>query len=83
MSSSSKVLLLLGAGANVGASVARSFAAKGYKVALTSRTARPQGQEGADLHVQADLADPESVASVFQKVERALGAPTVVVYNGA
>lgn len=82
MSSSSKVLLLLGAGANIGANVARAFAGKGYKVALASRTARPQGQEGADLHVQADLSEPNSVASVFEKVEQALGTPTVVVYNG-
>jgi NAD(P)-dependent dehydrogenase (short-subunit alcohol dehydrogenase family) len=78
--SSPKVLLLLGAGANIGASVARTFAANGYKVALASRTSR--NHDAANLHVQADLSDPSSLVSVFQKVERELGTPSVVVYNG-
>ncbi|KAJ6441074.1 short-chain dehydrogenases protein [Purpureocillium lavendulum] len=78
----SRVLLILGGGANIGASVARAFAANGYKVAVTSRTARPNGEAGVDLHVQGDLSDPSSVPSIFQKVVQSLGPPSVVVYNG-
>ncbi len=78
----SRVLLILGGGANVGSSVARAFADNGYKVAVTSRSPRPQGEAGVDLHVQGDLSDPASVPSIFQKVVQALGPPSVVVYNG-
>lgn len=79
----SPVLLILGAGANIGAHLARSFAAKGYRVALTSRTSRDQEtNSNGDLHLQSDLADPGSVAGVFAKVRDLLGPPSVVVYNG-
>ena len=76
------VILILGAGANVGTHVARSFAAKGYRVALTSRTSRDQETDNGDLHLQSDLTDPGSVAGVFAKVRDLLGPPSVVVYNG-
>lgn len=79
----SPVVLILGAGANIGAHVARSFAAKGYRVALTSRTSRAQETtDDGDLHLQGDLADPGSVAGIFAKVRDLLGLPSVVVYNG-
>ena len=82
---SSPVVLILGAGANVGAHVARAFAAKGYRVASTSRTIRDQettSNDGVELHLQSDLANPESVAGIFAKVLDQLGPPSVVVYNG-
>ena len=79
----SPVILILGAGANVGTHVARSFAAKGYRVALTSRTSPDQETTGkGNLHLQSDLTDPGSVAGVFAKVRDLLGPPSVVVYNG-
>ena len=77
------VALILGAGTNIGAHVARSFAAKGYRVASTSRTSRDQGTtSNGDLHLQGDLADPGSIAGIFAKVGDLLGPPSVVVYNG-
>lgn len=79
----SPVILILGAGANVGTHVARSFATKGYRVASTSRTFRDQETtSNGDLHLQSDLTDPGSVAGVFAKVRDLLGPPSVVVYNG-
>ncbi|KND87547.1 hypothetical protein TOPH_07814 [Tolypocladium ophioglossoides CBS 100239] len=81
MASSAPVLLILGGGANVGSGVAQAFAAKGYKVASTSRRPREQGKDGIDLHIRSDLSDPSSVANIFQKVAHALGPPSVVVYN--
>lgn len=72
----------MGSGANVGSNVARAFAEKGYKVAATSRTARASDNDKVDLHIEGDLADPSSVASIFKKVSSSLGPPSVVVYNG-
>lgn len=76
------VLLVLGAGSNIGSSVAHAFAAKGYKVAVTSRMSRADQKDEGYLHIQSDLSDPESVTGVFEQVREALGHPSVVVYNG-
>ena len=74
------VLLVLGAGPNIGSHVAKAFAAKGYKVALASRKAQPVDDN--QLHVPVDLSKPESVPGVFETVKAKLGnAPSVVVYN--
>ncbi|ORX93793.1 putative short-chain dehydrogenase [Clohesyomyces aquaticus] len=84
MSASLPIALILGAGANVGASVAAAFGAKGYRVVTVSRTASPSANdEPQRLHIQADLADPESVSAVFETVRKQLGNPSVVVYNGS
>ncbi|OQV10143.1 hypothetical protein CLAIMM_14183 [Cladophialophora immunda] len=81
MSASLPIALVLGAGHNVGAGVAKAFAAKGYRIATVSRTATDDASDRR-LHIQADLADPESVARVFETVRKHLGHPSVVVYNG-
>lgn len=78
----SPVILILGAGANVGAHVARAFAAKGYRVALTLSTSRDQETGTGDLYLQGDLADPGSVSEIFARVKDLLGPPSVVVHNG-
>ena len=76
----SPVLLILGAGPNIGSHVAKAFAAKGYRVALASRKARPVDDN--QLHIPVDLTKPESVPGVFEIVKAKLGsAPSVVVYN--
>jgi len=77
------VLLILGGGPNIGYGVARAFTAKGYKVALTSRTSRNNSKGEDYLYIQSDLSEPDAVASVFEKVREALGPPSVVVYNAA
>ena len=85
MSSPSPIILILGSGANIGHHVARAFAAKGYKVALTSRKQKEANGEDSknQIHIASDLSDPESVAGVFSKVKSQLGhPPSVVVYNG-
>jgi len=81
----SKILLIIGAGPNVGQHVAKVFASKGYKIATSARKPQSQLSEDTfkgDLYVQADMADPSSVAGLFAKVKEGLGVPTVVVYNG-
>ncbi|KAL3479197.1 putative short-chain dehydrogenase [Aspergillus californicus] len=82
--STKPVILIFGSGPNIGHHVARAFASKGYRVALTSRKPTQETQDTADqVHIQSDLSDPESVVGVFAKVKEVLGIPSVVVYNAA
>ena len=84
MSKASPVILIFGAGPRIGTSVAKVFAAKGYKVALASRKASESHNDTADqIHLQSDLADPATVVTTFSKVKDLLGIPSVVVYNGS
>jgi NAD(P)-dependent dehydrogenase (short-subunit alcohol dehydrogenase family) len=78
----SSVLLILGAGANVGAHVARLFRKEGFKVAIAARSVNSQADDTSDLAVKADFSDPTSIKSVFTEVKGKLGIPNVVVYNG-
>ncbi|KAJ4346653.1 uncharacterized protein N0V89_010584 [Didymosphaeria variabile] len=65
MATTSKVILILGAGTNIGQHVARAFASQGYKVASTSRSAKEADNTSEALHIAADLSDPEAVAGGF------------------
>lgn len=78
----SQVLLILGAGPNAGASIAKAFAEKGYKVALAARRADPKNNTPNELHIPVDLSVPTSVVDVFPQVEKEFGFPNVVIYNG-
>ncbi|KIY02852.1 uncharacterized protein Z520_01317 [Fonsecaea multimorphosa CBS 102226] len=87
-SSIPKIILILGAGPNVGAAVAKAFSARGFKVASASRSPpkyTASSDDGAAvLHIPVDLARPETVPGVFERVRRELGGePGVVVYNAA
>jgi NAD(P)-dependent dehydrogenase (short-subunit alcohol dehydrogenase family) len=82
MASTSPVILILGSGPNIGHHVARTFLAKGYKVAMASRRVK-EDENNADLaRISADLQDPHCVKGIFSKVEALFGLPSVVVYNG-
>jgi NAD(P)-dependent dehydrogenase (short-subunit alcohol dehydrogenase family) len=76
-----KVILILGAGPNIGQHVARAFAAKGYKVAVASRRVKEENIPD-QVSFQVDLTNPSSVSELFTKVKETLGIPSVVVYNG-
>lgn len=80
--STSKVILILGAGGNVGASTASLFAKNGYKVAIAARRLQDKVNDEGQLQIQADLSQPETVKSMFDKVIAKFGPPSVVVYNG-
>lgn len=82
MSTDSPILLILGAGPNIGKHVAQAFAAKGYRVALASRT--DHGTTGPNqIYIPVDLTKPDTIPGVFEKVKAEFGAaPSVVVYNG-
>jgi NAD(P)-dependent dehydrogenase (short-subunit alcohol dehydrogenase family) len=76
------VVLVLGAGPRVGASVAENFASKGYKVALASRKGTGAKTAEGYFSIQADFAKPESIPAVFDATKAAFNAfPSVVIYN--
>ena len=82
MPSTPPVVLILGAGSNIGQHVARAFASKGYKVALAARRLKEADSTADQINISSDLSDPNSVVSVFEKVKASFGAPSVVIYNG-
>ena len=73
----------------IGGAVAQKFAAEGFFVVLTTRTASNaaaleeaiRGQGGACLTVELDLVSEESVSAAFERIRREAGDPTVLVYN--
>ncbi|KAK8844100.1 hypothetical protein IAR55_006894 [Kwoniella newhampshirensis] len=81
MATTSPVLLIFGAGPNIGQAVSRTFKARGYKVALVSRSLKEGDSTKDELHVASDLSDPQSVVKAYEKVNKELGIPSVVVYN--
>ena len=76
------VLLILGSGPRIGTSVASAFAAKGYKVALASRSIDENASTPNQLNIKADFSDFHSISSIFSKVKEQLGLPSIIVYNG-
>ncbi len=82
MSTTSPIILILGAGPRIGTSVAKAFAGKGYKVALASRKASEANNTANAIHIQSDFADPGTIVNAFSQVKASLGIPSVVVYNG-
>ncbi|VUC22944.1 unnamed protein product [Clonostachys rosea] len=78
------VVLILGAGPRVGASVAASFAKNSYKVAIASRSGTGGKTPEGFLSLKADLAKPECIPDLFDAVKKEFSAsPNIVVYNGA
>jgi NAD(P)-dependent dehydrogenase (short-subunit alcohol dehydrogenase family) len=80
---SSPVAVILGAGKNIGASVAKAFAAEGYKVATVSRSSTTDTPTEQRVHIQGDVSDPNGISKVFETVRKQFGHPSVVIYNGS
>ncbi|KFY26662.1 hypothetical protein V493_03955 [Pseudogymnoascus sp. VKM F-4281 (FW-2241)] len=81
MSSKSPVILVLGAGPNIGQAVGRIFASKGYKVALASRSLKEADSTDNQLNITCDFSNTDNVVGAFEKVKKVFGIPSVVVYN--
>ncbi|RWA13728.1 hypothetical protein EKO27_g1397 [Xylaria grammica] len=78
------VVLILGSGPRIGASVAQGFASKGYKVAVASRRGTGAKTPEGYLSLQADFAKPDSIPALFSSVKAEFSSPpSVVVYNAA
>ncbi len=73
----------------IGGAVAQKFAAEGFLVVLTTRTASNAAalheaittQGGECLTVELDLVSEASVAAAFARIRAEVGDPTVLVYN--
>jgi NAD(P)-dependent dehydrogenase (short-subunit alcohol dehydrogenase family) len=82
----SKAALIVGAGSGISAAFARALHRDGYRVAFASRDAEKLAglaKEIGALSLSADAASAESVAKLFQEVDRALGRIDVVLYNAS
>ncbi|KAF4950701.1 hypothetical protein FSARC_13105 [Fusarium sarcochroum] len=81
MATKSPIVLIIGAGSNIGQSVARKFASKGYKVALAARSVNETESTDDQLNIKSDFSKTDDVVNAFAKVKKVLGIPSVVVYN--
>ena len=78
--------LIVGVGSGLSASLARTFAKAGMKVAVAARrTANlaTLAQETGAKAFACDSTNRNEVAKLFADVEAAIGAPDVVVYNAS
>jgi NAD(P)-dependent dehydrogenase (short-subunit alcohol dehydrogenase family) len=82
MPGTSPVILILGAGPNIGQAVAKTFASKGFKVALAARSLREADSTENQLNITSDFANTDDIVNAFIKVKKVLGIPSLVVYNG-
>jgi NAD(P)-dependent dehydrogenase (short-subunit alcohol dehydrogenase family) len=81
---SKPILLVLGAGSNVGKALATRFSAAGYNVAFAARSITNGTSPEGHLSIKADLSEFDAVPSIFAKVKETLGAsPSTVIYNAA
>ena len=81
-----KTALIVGVGSGLSASLARLLGAAGMKVALAARRAAnltALAQETGAKNFACDATNRADVAKLFADVERALGAPDVVIYNAS
>jgi NAD(P)-dependent dehydrogenase (short-subunit alcohol dehydrogenase family) len=81
-----KVALIVGAGSGLSASVARSFAGAGMKIALAARSVDDLGPLAADIGAKtfaADATNRDAVKKLYADLAGALGDPYAVVYNAS
>jgi NAD(P)-dependent dehydrogenase (short-subunit alcohol dehydrogenase family) len=79
-----RTALIVGVGAGLSASVARTFSKAGIKVALAARRAAdlaPLASEIGGKAFTCDASKRAEVMKLFAEVESAFGAPDVVVFN--
>jgi NAD(P)-dependent dehydrogenase (short-subunit alcohol dehydrogenase family) len=79
-----RTALIVGVGGGLSASVARTFAKAGMKIALAARRVAdlaPLAKQVGGEAFACDAAKRGDVVRLFGEIERAYGAPDVVVYN--
>lgn len=85
---SERVVLVTGGGTGLGRAMAVELGRLGAKVAVLGRRREPLDETvallaGEGFAVQADVRDPEALATAFDAVEEALGSLTTLVNNAA
>src|SRR5260370_32079492 len=81
-----RAALIVGAGSDISASVARGLAAAGLKVGLAARNIdklAPLAAETGAERFAVDASDPAAVAHLFEEADARLGAPDIVLYNAS
>src|SRR6266550_3100516 len=81
-----KIVLIVGAGEGLSASLARLFAREGIRVALAARHIEKLGALCTETGARAfgcNATEPDEVERLFGLVEREIGVPDVVVYNAS
>ena len=77
-------VVIVGAGSGLSASLAKLCASKGMKVILAARNIEKlqnlKKEIGADT-IKCDATSIKSVASLFKKTDKIIGAPNLVIYN--
>lgn len=81
-----RTALIVGTGSGISASVAVALHQEGYKLVLASRNPdhfADLARRTNALALPADAASPESVAALFEEVDRRLGPLDVAMYNAS
>jgi NAD(P)-dependent dehydrogenase (short-subunit alcohol dehydrogenase family) len=81
-----KTALIVGAGAGLSASLARALAKDGIRVAVAARSTgdlEALTQETGALAFACDASKRAEVEKLFVDIERACGAPDIVIYNAS
>jgi len=77
--------VIVGVGKGLSASLARRLAREGYRLVLVARNtdklADLVAETGAIAH-QAETSDPAAIERLFAMVDREMGTPDLVVFNG-
>ena len=76
--------LIVGVGAGLSASLARKLSREGLRLALAARNTEKLSALAGETRARTfavDAANSNDVARLFTEVERAIGAPDVVIYN--
>ncbi|CAB4334064.1 MAG: SDR family oxidoreductase [Actinobacteria bacterium] len=78
MSEPTSIALVTGGNRGIGLAIARALKADGHRVVITYRTGTPP--EGFDA-VQMDVTVTASVETAFEKIEKEIGIPEIIVAN--
>src|SRR6056300_769393 len=81
---SNKVALIIGAGPGISLAFAKQLIASGYTVALASRDLdklKPLAISIGAESFKTDASSIDSIQSLFESVETAMGEPEVVLFN--
>ncbi len=85
-----QIVLVTGGGRGLGRHIVKAFAAESARVIINYRTSRDAARELADhfgsaraVALEADVTDPEQVATMLERAQEHFGAPVTTVVNNA
>jgi len=81
-----KTALIVGAGPGLSASLARTLAREGMRIALAARDTAKLSTLASEIDAftfELDASSPHEVQRLFEAVDRQIGEPDVVIYNAS